>query len=100
MLSLASWISATLGWQARIFLMAGVALFPIEAWACSVCIGWTEGRGLNGGFYWSALLLTALPFAVIAAIGAWAWREHRVPDPEQAPLKKIEAEARFEARKQ
>jgi hypothetical protein len=80
-------------------LTAGWALLPPDAQACSVCVGWSEGQGLNGGFYWSALLLTALPFAVIAAIGAWAWRAHRVPDPEQAPLEKIEAEARFEARK-
>ena len=31
--------------------------------------GWLQG--LNGGFYWSALLLTDLPFAVVAAIGGW-----------------------------
>lgn len=54
------------------FPMAGVALLPADALACSVCVGWTDGQGLNGGFYWSALLLTLLPFAVVAAIGAWA----------------------------
>ena len=58
-------------------LAAGATFFPADAEACAVCIGWAEGQGL-GGFYWSALLLTALPFAVIAAIGAWVWREHRV----------------------
>ena len=52
-------------------LIAGLALLPPEAQACSVCLGWTEGQGLNGGFYWSALLLTLLPFAVVAVIGAW-----------------------------
>jgi hypothetical protein len=36
---------------------------------------------MNGGFYWSALLLTALPFAIVAVIGAWVrytlWRGPR-----------------------
>lgn len=58
--------------------MAGMSLLPTNARACSVCVSWTEGRGLNGGFYWSALLLTALPFAIAAVIGAWVgytvWR--------------------------
>ncbi len=54
--------------------MAGMFLLPTVAQACSVCVGWAEGQGLNGGFYWSALLLTALPFAVIAVIGVWVSR--------------------------
>lgn len=52
-------------------VIAAAAFLPAEAWACSVCVGWTEGQGLNGGFYWSALLLTLLPFTVVAVIGAW-----------------------------
>ena len=47
------------------------ALLPADAWACSVCVGWNEGQGLHAGFYVSALLLTALPFAVVAVIGVW-----------------------------
>lgn len=60
------------------FPMAGVILLPAKARACEVCVTWTQGQGLNGGFYWSALMLTVLPFAVVAVIGAWvglvAWR--------------------------
>lgn len=49
-----------------------VTLLPARAWACAVCIGWGEGQEpLATGFYWSALLLTALPFAVVVTIGAW-----------------------------
>lgn len=43
--------------------------------ACSVCIGpGSEERGLTAGFYWSALLLTALPFALAGLIGVWLRR--------------------------
>ena len=63
-----------LGRRAVAVLFLGWALLPLEARACAVCLGWTEGQGLNGGFYWSALLLTALPFVVVAVIGAWLRR--------------------------
>jgi len=59
-------------------LSIGVALVSANVEACSTCVGWPDGQGVNGGFYWSALLLTALPFAVLAVIGVWvsraAWR--------------------------
>lgn len=71
MLRLRSWIRAIIRWGSATFLMADVVLLPAHARACAVCISWTEGQGLNGGFYWSALLLTALPFVVVAVIGAW-----------------------------
>lgn len=71
MLHLRSWIRAIIRWGSATFLMAEVVLLPAKARACAVCISWTESRGLNGGFYGSALLLTALPFVVVAVIGAW-----------------------------
>lgn len=46
-------------------------LAPGGAHACAVCVGWADEPAVNVGFYWSALLLTALPFAVAVAIGAW-----------------------------
>ncbi|MBI4562984.1 MAG: hypothetical protein HY724_13155 [Candidatus Rokubacteria bacterium] len=85
MLKRASGIQAVLSRGVRPVVTAGVGLLPTEARACSVCIGWTEGLGLNGGFYWSALLLMALPFLVVAVVGAWVWfavwraRPPRVP---------------------
>ena len=54
-----------------ILILVGVVLFPANARACAVCVGWGEGQGLHAGFYWSALLLTTLPFALVAVIGAW-----------------------------
>ncbi len=62
---------AAVWWSAITVLIAGVALLSVDAQACSVCVSWTDGQGLNGGFYWSALLLTALPFVVVAVIGVW-----------------------------
>jgi len=57
------------------------ALFPADAWACSVCVGWAEDQGLHAGFYWSALLLTVVPFALVGVIGAWMryaiWRARK-----------------------
>jgi hypothetical protein len=67
--------------EAGALLVAGGSLLPIETQACSVCVGWTEGKGLNGGFYWSALLLTALPFVVAAVIGAWLGYATRLSRP-------------------
>jgi hypothetical protein len=61
----------------RVAGLAGVvaALLPAAADACGVCVGWGgEGRGLTAGFYWSALVLTALPFALVGAAGIWLRR--------------------------
>ena len=58
-------------------VLATVTSLAQDAQACAVCVGWTEGQPLNGGFYWSALLLTALPFALVAAVGVCAGRALR-----------------------
>jgi hypothetical protein len=58
-------------WVAVTFLVAMVGLLVTDAWACAVCVGWAEGQGLHAGFYVSALLLSVLPFALVAVIGAW-----------------------------
>ncbi len=74
-----------LGRRAVAVVLLGWALLPLEAQACSVCLGWAEGQGLNGGFYWSALLLTLLPFAVVMVIGAWVRRALRREAPADGP---------------
>ena len=66
-----------LGRRAAAVVIAGWALFPLEARACSVCIGWTGGADADWGYYWSALLLTLLPFAVVAVVAAWVRRALR-----------------------
>jgi len=59
----------------RTGLAAGLALLPAAADACAVCVDWgREWQGLNPGFYWSAVLLTALPFVLVAAAGVWLRR--------------------------
>ena len=60
-----------LGRRAVALLIAGWTLVPLEARACAVCIGWMGGGDADWGYYWSALLLTLLPFAVVMVIGAW-----------------------------
>jgi hypothetical protein len=77
-------------------LTAGWALLPPDAQACSVCVGWSEGQGLNGGFYWSALLLTALPFVVVGVIGAWLTRAARLSRSGRSPATTGEAAASVE----
>ena len=78
-----------LGRRAVAVVIAGCALFPLEARACSVCIGWTGGADADWGYYWSALLLTLLPFAVVAVVAAWVrhafLRSSRRDAPAQPP---------------
>jgi hypothetical protein len=58
---------------------------PEHALACAGC--WDLAQGLGAGFYWSYLLLTSLPFAVIAAIGAWVRYIQRRPiRPSASPI--------------
>lgn len=75
-------------WRARrrVVGLAGVvaALLPAGADACAVCVGWGgEGQGLTPGFYWSALVLTTLPFVAVGVAGLWlrrlARRDLRAP---------------------
>lgn len=75
-------------------LFAGVTLLTRDVQACSVCVGWTGGQGADSGFYWSALLLTALPFAVVAVIGAWLVRAARRPRQAPATPEPVGAEKR------
>jgi hypothetical protein len=73
---------------ARAVLGIVALLGPVAAEACATCIGGGgEGAGLNPGFYWSAVVLTALPFVAMVVAGAWLHRQlsatgrHRVPGP-------------------
>lgn len=48
-----------------------------EVLACPKCYGAT-GAGTLKGFYWSAAILTALPFVVVATVAGWvAWTARR-----------------------
>src|SRR3990170_4866337 len=66
-----------LGRRAVAVLIAGWTLHPLEARACAVCIGWMGGVNADWAYYWSALLLTLVPFAVVMVIGAWIRRALR-----------------------
>jgi len=66
-----------LGRRAAALLIAGWALLPLEARACAICIGWAGGGDADWGYYWSALLLTLLPFVVVALVGGWIRRALR-----------------------
>jgi hypothetical protein len=60
---------------ARAPLELVAALGPVTAEACATCIGWgRENAGLNPGFYWSAAVLTLLPFVAIVVAGVWLHR--------------------------
>ena len=74
-----------LGRRAVAVLIAGWTLHPLEARACAVCIGWMGGVNADWAYYWSALLLTLLPFAVVMVIGAWVRRALRREAPADAP---------------
>lgn len=71
-------------WGAGAFLVAGLTFLPTDAWGCAVCIGW-GGSGADRGYFWSWLLLTTLPFALVAVIGAWIRRVLRRPPERRGP---------------
>ena len=50
---------------------AGLVFLPGRILACPVCFGWTDPQVSKAGFYWSFLLLTVLPFALLGGIGGW-----------------------------
>ena len=66
-----------LGRRAVAVLIGWWALLPLEAGACAICIGWAGGGDADWGYYWSALLLTLLPFVVVALVGGWIRRALR-----------------------
>jgi hypothetical protein len=53
----------------------GLLLTPAEAFACSVCYGGTEGSLL--AYLVTGVLMSLLPFGMIAAIGLWYLRSTR-----------------------
>lgn len=53
-----------------------------EAWACPNCkdgIAATDPEGLNiaRGYFYSILLMLAMPFTLAGSFGAYVWREMR-----------------------
>ena len=68
--------------RGRILIGSAVTLAPGGAHACAVCVGWGDSGFGTLGFYWSALLLSLLPFSVVAIIGAWVHRASRRKPPE------------------
>jgi hypothetical protein len=76
-------------------LAAGLALLPAAADACAVCVEWgREWQGLNPGFYWSAVLLTVLPFVLVAAAGVWLHRLVSMADQPSASTRPPRADSR------
>jgi hypothetical protein len=67
-------------------LTLAAILGPVVAEACAVCVGWgRENAGLNPGFYWSAVLLTMLPFVAVVVAGAWLHRHVSAAGRRSAP---------------
>lgn len=58
----------------RSLSIAALAWMPAEALGCPVCYGWTQGGGNRAGFYWSAVLLSLLPFGLVGALALWLRR--------------------------
>jgi hypothetical protein len=53
-----------------------------EAWGCPNCkdgIAATDPEGLNiaRGYFYSILLMLAMPFTLVGSFGAYVWREMR-----------------------
>lgn len=61
-----------------LFLLAGILLLPALAQACPNCFAAvSDGTRLDAGWFWSFLLLLAMPAAVVGSIGGWIYRTYR-----------------------
>jgi hypothetical protein len=79
---------------ARAALVLVALLGPIVAEACAVCVGWgRENAGLNPGFYWSAVVLTMLPFVAVVVAGAWLHRHVSAAGRRSAPGSAVSPES-------
>jgi heme/copper-type cytochrome/quinol oxidase subunit 2 len=55
------------------------------AQACPLCKE-ALSAGLAKGFFWSILLMLAMPFLVVGVIATWWWRAHRKQEAAKAFL--------------
>ena len=67
------------GW---LVVAVGVALVATEALGCPNCKdamagGDPEGMNLARGYFYSILIMLAMPFALVSSFGAYVWREMR-----------------------
>lgn len=58
------------------WVLVALLLLPAEALACATCVG-APWQKTDVGFYWSALFLMGVPFAVAGVIGGWLFYHSR-----------------------
>ncbi len=68
-------------WAACLVIAAGV-LLAADAWGCPNCkdaVNTSDPDGLNiaRGYFYSILLMLAMPFTLVGTFGAYVWREMR-----------------------
>ena len=72
-------------------LVAVVLLNPVAAAACPACFSAASEQS-RLAYYWTAALMTLLPFTIVGAIGGWLYLRQRTPgrSPSEAPLPVLE----------
>lgn len=63
-------------------VMAAGVLLAADAWGCPTCkdaVNTSDPEGLNvaRGYFYSILLMLAMPFTLAGSFGAYVWREMR-----------------------
>lgn len=63
-------------------LVVGIGLSASEAWGCPTCkdgVAATDGAEANiaRGYFYSILLMLAMPFTLASSFGMYVWREYR-----------------------
>lgn len=66
----------------RIAFTAGLVLLPALAWGCPTCKDGfdpaaTGDANLARGYFYSILIMLAMPFTLAGSFGAYVWREMR-----------------------
>ena len=72
------------------FAALAVVLLAAEAWACPNCkdaVNTADPDGLNmaRGYFYSILIMLAMPFTLVASFGVYVWREFRRQERLAAP---------------
>ena len=64
------------------FIAVGLAVMAAEAFGCPNCkdaVAGSDPEGMNlaRGYFYSILIMLAMPFTLVGSFGAYVWREMR-----------------------
>ena len=73
-----------------VLVLVVAAVLATDAFGCPTCkdaVAGTDPEGMNlaRGYFYSILIMLAMPFTLVGSFGVYVWREMRRQQREQAP---------------